>query len=158
MKLFRLLFRPTLILIMLGVLAGCASPDQGWMGSPLKDTAWQLVTIESKTGDAGREYVANKANIVMNLKASGDAEFTLGCETGASNWEAGWERIDLKGDIRFDELQINATSSPCEPNLVVQRFLRDVEFLEGYVLIQNHLYLNTAAYQSTYGWRKIQVQ
>ena len=126
------------------------------MGAPLKDTSWQLVTIESKTGDAGREYVANKANIVMNLRASGDADFTLGCETGSTDWEASWERIEVQGDIHFEDMQINATSSPCEPNLIVQRFLRDVEFLEGYVLIQNHLYLNTRAYQTTYGWREVE--
>lgn len=140
------------------ILVACASPNQGWMGSPLKDTSWQLVTIESQTGDSGREYVGNKANVVINLKASGDADLLLGCETATTQWESGWERIELKGEIRFDEVEMNATSSPCEPNLVAQRFLRDVEFLEGYVLIQNHLYLNTAANQTIYGLRKIEAK
>ena len=128
------------------------------MGSPLKDTSWQLVTIESQTGDAGREYVANQANVVMNLRASGDANFVLGCERGQTDWEAGWERVETMGEIRFEEMEIDATASPCEPNLVVQRFLRDVEFFEGYVLIENHLYLNTQADQTTYGWRKVEPQ
>jgi hypothetical protein len=139
-------------------MAGCASPDQGWMGSPLKDTSWQLMTIESKTGDAGRDYVANKADVRMTLLASGDAKFTLGCEQGSTDWRAGWERIETQGEIHFDEMLIDAPSSPCEPNLVVQRFLRDVQFMDGYVLIQNHLYLNTQANETTYGWRKIQAQ
>lgn len=149
------LSRVVLISMALG-LAGCAAPGQGWMGAPLKDTSWQLVTIQANNSDAGRDYVANKANVVMNLKASGDAEFVLGCETGSTDWEADWERVDIQGEIRFDEMQMNATSTPCEPNLVVQRFLRDFEFFEGYVLIQNHLYLNTEANATTYGWRKIE--
>lgn len=140
------------------VLAGCASSDQGWMNAPLKDTAWQLVTIESKTGNAGRQYVANKANVVMSLRASGDADFTLGCKQGTTSWQANWERVQTMGSIHFEEMQTAATSLPCEPDLVVQRFLSDVPFFEGYVLVQNHLYLNTRAYAATYGWRKIEAQ
>lgn len=143
------------LLVTLG-LGACAAPDRGWMGSPLKDTSWQLVTIEANNNDFGREYVANKANVVMNLKANGDAEFVLGCETGATDWMASWERVDVQGSIQFDQMQINATPTPCEPNLVVQRFLRDFDFMRSYVLIQNHLYLNTEANETTYGWRKIE--
>lgn len=158
MNFSRILSTSTLALALGVALSGCGSPDQGWMGAPLKDTSWQLVTIESKTGDQGREYVANKANVEMHLKASGDAEFVLGCETGSAEWEAQWERVEVKGEILFEDLEINATASPCEPNLVVKRFIGDVEFLDGYVQIQNHLYLNTRAYQTTYGWRKIESQ
>lgn len=146
------------IALTLLALAGCASTDRGWLGSPLKDTSWQLVTVESKTGDAGREYVANSADLLMHLRASGAADFKLGCETGTTIWRADYERIESMGEITFEAMEIAATATPCEPNLVVQRFLRDVEFLEGYVLIQNHLYLNTRAHQTTYGWRKVEPQ
>lgn len=135
---------------------GLRHSPQGWLDEPLKDTTWQLMTIEANTGNAGREYVANKAKVVMTLRASGDAEFTLGCEKGSSDWRAGWERIKEQGQIFFDEMQIAAAPTPCEPDLVVQRFLRDFEFLQSYVLIQNHLYLNTQANETTYGWRKVQ--
>jgi len=139
-------------------LTGCASTDRGWLDAPLKDTAWQLVTIESSTNNAGRDYVANKAEVVMTLDANGDADLTLGCEQGSMSWEASWELIETQGEIRFEGLEITAPDSPCEPNPVVQRVLKDIEFFQGYVLIQNHLYLNTRANAATYGWRKIEPQ
>jgi hypothetical protein len=139
-------------------VSSCASPGQGWVGAPLKDTSWKLVTIESKTNDSGRDYVANKADIVMNLRASGAADFKLDCEQGQTDWEASWERLETMGEIRFYPMQITASSSVCEPNIVLQRFLRDFDYMSSYVLVQNHLYINTQANEVTYGWRKIESQ
>jgi hypothetical protein len=145
----------SLMLCVSTVLAvtGCAAPGQGWMGSPLKDTAWQLVTIESSTGDAGRQYVAGKVNISMQLLANGDAKFDLGCEQGTTDWYATPGNIESKGEIEFYALELAASS--CEPDLVVNRMVSDVPFLEGYVMIQNHLYLTTRANQKIYGWRQM---
>lgn len=154
MKLFRIF---TISLLALFV-AGCATSTRGWVGAPLKDTSWQLVTIESKSSDEGQRYVANDAKVIMNLRASGDADFILDCETGSSDWTATPARVETQGDIEFDAMEIMATSSPCEANAVVQKLLGDLEFLEGYVLIGNHLYLNTQANAAIYGWRKAQTQ
>jgi hypothetical protein len=134
-------------------LAGCAAPGQSWMGAPLKDTAWQLVTIESSSGDAGRQYVAGEVDISMQLLANGDAKFDLGCDKGGTDWYARPGRIDTKGEIEFYPLELAASS--CEPDLTVNRLISDVPFLEGYVLIQNHLYLNTQANAKIYGWRQM---
>jgi len=152
------LFRFFIISLFALLVAGCANSTRGWVGSPLKDTSWQLVTIESKSSDEGRRYVANDAKVIMNLRASGDADFVLDCETGSSDWIATPVRVETQGDIEFDAMEIMATSSPCEANAVVQKLLGDLEFLEGYVLIENHLYLNTQASAAIYGWRKTEMQ
>jgi len=149
MKPIGLLFIASCVL----ALTGCATLGQGWMGSPLKDTAWKLVTVESRANDAGRQYVANEADITMTLNASGDADFVFGCEQGSTDWRATPSDIESKGEIRFYPVELDASS--CEPDLFVQRVIGDVEFMQGYVLIQNHLYLNTAAYAKTYGWRQM---
>jgi len=138
------------------VLVGCADPGRGWMGSPLKDTSWQLVTVESRAKDGGRQYVASQVDIEMTLRASGDAAFTLGCEQGTTDWRATPDRVDTQGEIRFYAIEVAASS--CEPDLIVSQFLDDVTFLKGYVLIQNHLYLDTEANEKTYGWRKLSSQ
>jgi len=137
-------------------LAGCAEPGQGWMGSPLKDTAWKLVTVESSANDAGRQYVANQVDITMTLRASGDAFFVVGCEQGTTDWRATPGAIESKGEIYFQSLELAASS--CEPDTAVQAFISDVEFMQGYVMIQNHLYLNTRANAKTYGWRQMPLQ
>lgn len=149
MKSIRLIFVASCVL----ALAGCATPGQGWMGSPLKDTAWKLVTVQSRTNDDGRQYVANKVDITMTLNANGDADFVFGCEQGSTDWRATPGAIESKGEIRFYPVELDASS--CEPDLFVQRVISDVEFMQGYVLIQNHLYLNTAANEKTYGWRQM---
>lgn len=152
MKLFRFFAISLLALF----VAGCASSTRGWMGAPLKDTSWQLVTIESKSSNAGRQYVANDAKVVMNLRASGAADFTLDCETGSSDWIATPVRVETQGDIAFDAMAVMAAPSPCEVTAVVQNLLGDLEFFEGYVLVENHLYLNTRAHATIYGWRKVE--
>ncbi len=134
-------------------LAGCASQNSGWLDSPLKDTQWQLVTVEATQGDVGREFVGNSVDIQMDLQASGRAQFVLGCDQGSTRWNAEYERVISQGDIRFYGMQVAASS--CEPDVTVQRFLRDFDFMQGYVLIQNHLYLNTQANEMIYGWRRI---
>lgn len=152
MKLQRIV--PVLALTLL--LAACAAPGQGWMGAPLKDTDWKLVTIQSNVNETGREYVANETEITMSLRANGDAQFTIGCEKGSTDWVATAGEIDSKGEIRFYPLEIAATDGICDPGLIEQRFLRDFDFMRGYVLIQNHLYINTMANEVVYGWRKIE--
>jgi len=136
-------------------LVGCAEPGQGWMGSPLKDTSWKLVTIES-SDDAARQFVASKVDITMTLRASGDAFFLLGCEQDTTDWRAKPAMLDTQGEIRFDAIELQASS--CEPDLIVKRFVEDVPFLEGYVMIQNHLYLNTPSNEKIYGWRQMPLQ
>lgn len=152
MKSARLMF----LAVGLLTLAGCGAPGQGWMGAPLKDTAWQLVTVESKSGDQGREYVASKVDISMQLLANGDAKFDFGCDQGATDWFAKPGAVDTKGEIEFYAIELAASS--CAPDLMVNRLISDAPFLEGYVLIQNHLYLNTQANQKIYGWRQIPLQ
>ena len=125
------------------------------MDSPLKDTTWQLVTVQSNTSDRGREYVGSMAEIVMTLKASNDASFKIGCQQGESTWRSSKPSLtNAKGEIEFDDMEIAASS--CPPNLLVNRFLRDFDFFQDYVLIQNHLYISTQANEATYGWRKVQ--
>lgn len=150
MKLMRLMGLTACVLS----LVGCAAKDQGWMDSPLKDTSWQLVTIQSNNSDRGREYVASMAEIVMTLKASNEASFKIGCQAGVSDWRIYPSMVNTKGEINFEEMEIAASS--CPPNLLVNRFLRDFEFFQDYVLIQNHLYISTQANEATYGWRKVQ--
>ena len=136
-------------------LVGCAEPGQGWMGSPLKDTSWKLVTIES-SDDAARQFVASKVDITMTLRASGDAFFLLGCEQDTTDWRAKPAMLDTQGEIRLGAIELQTSS--CEPDLIVTRFVEDVPFLEGYVMIQNHLYLNTPSNEKIYGWRQMPLQ
>jgi len=154
MKLSRTVCVLALTVSMGAILTGCAAPGQGWMGSPLKDTSWQLVTIRSNADDSARQYVASKVDVTMTLRASGDAYFELGCEQGTTRWRATPEAVDTQGEIRFYPVELAASS--CEPDLIVNQFLGDVAFLEGYVMIQNHLYLNTQAREKIYGWRALE--
>lgn len=124
------------------------------MDSPLKDTSWRLVTIQSNNGDSGRQFVSNEADIIMTLRASNDADFKIGCQQGNSVWRVYPGALPVKGEITFDDMEIAASS--CAPNLVVNRFLRDFNFFQDYVLIDNHLYISTQANEATYGWRKVQ--
>ena len=149
MKLLRLL----IILLFPFVLAACAADGQGWMDSPLKDTRWKLVTIEATGNNLGREYVGNSIDITMNLKASGDADFKIGCQQATSDWRVQPKMVLTEGEIEFDTLEIAASS--CEPNTIANRFIRDFPFFQGYVLIQNHLYLTIQRGEATYGWRRI---
>lgn len=152
MKLLRIFSISVLALF----LAACAAPGQGWMGAPLKDTSWRLMTVQSNVNESGREYVANESDITMNLRANGDAQFTVGCQKGSTDWVATPGEIDSKGEIRFYPLEIAASDAVCAPGLIEQRFLRDFDFMRGYVLIQNHLYISTMANEVVYGWRKIE--
>jgi hypothetical protein len=133
--------------------AGCANDTGRWLDGPLKDTSWQLMTIQANQGDQGREFVGNSVDIRMTLNATGMADFILGCDQGTTRWNAEFERVPGQGDIRFYGMQIAASS--CEPDLIVQRFLRDFDFMQSYVLAQNHLWINTQANEVTYGWRLI---
>ena len=139
--------------LFVSLLAGCATEGSGWLDAPLKDTSWKLITIEANTGSAGREVVANATDIVMNLRANGNVDFTLGCEQGSTRWESQPGDTLDQGQIRFYGMQIAAAS--CEPDRVVQRFLQDFPVMRSYVLIQNHLYINTMANETTYGWRRV---
>jgi hypothetical protein len=147
------LIRLCLLVFLGALLGGCASSSQGWVNSPLKDTKWQLLTIEAPRGDKGREFVGNTVDITMELQASGSAVFKLGCEKGQGSWDASSSMINTKGEFFFRNMELAASS--CPPDLLVQRFLGDFDFFSGYVLIQNHLYLNTQSNEAIYGWRKI---
>jgi hypothetical protein len=140
-------------LLFVSLLAACATEQSGWIDAPLKDTSWKLVTIEDNRGSEGRRVVSNTTDIQMNLRANGDVDFTLGCQQGTTRWESSPGDTLDQGAIRFYGMQIAATS--CEPDQVVQRFLQDFKVMRSYVLIQNHLYINTMANETTYGWRQI---
>lgn len=149
-KLLRLLG----LFLVVSLLNACASSQQGWADSPLKDTTWRLVTVESRMNDLGRQYVGSMADIQMTLLASGEAKLKIGCQNGQSEWRATPTMLLTKGDIEFEMLEIDASS--CEPNILVNRFKRTFRSFQGYLIVENHLYLVTQAGEAIWGWRRVE--
>jgi heat shock protein HslJ len=138
------------VLLVAGIVAGCAAPPAPPAAASLAGTSWQLHAIQSMDDAQGTTRIADPRRFTLLLSADGRATLRLDCNRGTGTWEAAPAGNDA-GTLRFGP--IATTRAQCTPPHLDERVVRDLAFVRGYRLHDGALFMSLLADGASYEWR-----
>ncbi|MEE4238383.1 MAG: META domain-containing protein [Anderseniella sp.] len=140
---FRVLLSSALLLLATGSLAA----------SPLANTDWQLVAIQSMDDAQGTTKIADPSRFTVHFGADGRASFRLDCNRGTGTYKVEPAADGSSGSLAFGP--VAATHALCPPPHVDERVARDLAYVRSYLLKDGKLYLSLMADGGIYEWASV---
>lgn len=119
------------------------------LASPLANTDWQLVAIQSMDDAQGTTKIADPSILTVHFGANGRANFRLDCNRGMGDWKAEPAGAE-SGKLTFGP--IAATRALCPPPHVDERVARDMTHVRSYLLKDGKLFMSLMADGGIYEW------
>ncbi|MCG2590893.1 META domain-containing protein [Rhodohalobacter sulfatireducens] len=116
----------------------------------LYGTSWKLVEIESMSDEVGTLNIENSSSYIMDLWPDGNVTMQLNCKFVNGNWQAKTAADGKSGTFEFSPLA--ATLPSCPPPAYDERFLSQAEFVRGFIIKDDQLYLSLMADGGIYRW------
>lgn len=160
------------ILLLVAGLAGCNTPskkpisspnseatvtDQGAKetgaavsNSPLADTEWSLLEIQSMDDAIGTTRPDDSSKYTMRLNGHGTVTMHLNCNLANGTWST--EPSADRSSGRFGFGPLAGTRALCPPPSLDERVVADAKFVQSYLLKNGRLYLSLMADGGIYAW------
>lgn len=136
------------------LLSACAAspPDTaGAQKSALAASAWNLVSFTSSSDTVGVIRPQASDQFQLEFGADGKAAFRFDCNRGSGSWQA-VETPDGSGALRFGA--VATTRAMCPPQAMNARLPGDIEFVRGYRIAGDRLFLSLMADGGVYEWSR----
>jgi heat shock protein HslJ len=118
--------------------------------SPLADTEWRLVEIQSMDDAVGTTRPDDPSKYTMKLNRDGTVNMVLNCNRAFGNWIIKPGRETSSGNFEFGPLA--STRVLCPPPSLDERITADSGFVRSYLLKDGRLYLSLMADAGIYVW------
>ena len=118
--------------------------------SPLANTAWRLVEIQSMDDSIGTVRLDDPSLYTMRLNGDGSVAMRLDCNRANGTWSA--EAGPEASSGRFEFGPLAGTRARCPPPNLDERVTRDAQYVRSYLLKDGRLYLSLMADGGIYAW------
>ena len=118
--------------------------------SPLADTEWRLVEIQSMDDAVGIARPDDPSKYTMKLNSDGTVNMVLNCNRAFGNWTIKPSSESSSGNFEFGPLA--STRALCPPPSLDERITADSEFVRNYLMKDGRLYLTLMADGGIYVW------
>jgi heat shock protein HslJ len=125
-------------------LATCGSAAAD--ATPLTDTGWQLVSIDSVDGTMS---IADPSTFTVTFGADGHAAFLLDCNRGSGSWQATTVTPD-SGALSFGPIAV--TLMMCPPPSLDTRVAAALSGVGGWRIGDGQLFMTPASGTTTLRW------
>lgn len=126
-------------------MLGCG-PAAAAEPTPLADTAWQLVSIDTPSGPTP---VEDSSAFTVSFGADGHAAFRLDCNRGSGGWQAASDTPD-SGTLSFGPIAVTLMMCP-EPSLDT-RVAAALGAVGGWRITDDRLVMRPASGDTTLHW------
>jgi heat shock protein HslJ len=118
--------------------------------NPLADTEWRLVEIQAMDDGIGVVRPDEPSLYTMRLNADGTVHMRLNCNRANGSWTAESSADPANGRFSFGLLA--ATKALCPPPSLDEKIAADANYVHGYLMKENRLYLSLFADGGIYAW------
>jgi heat shock protein HslJ len=122
--------------------------------NPLSNTSWQLVEFQSMDDSIGTVRPEDPAHYTMKLDDGGTVEMRLNCNSARGRWSVDPSGEGGSGRFEFGPLAI--TQAICPPPSMDERIAADTQYIRGYLVKNDKLYLSLMADAGIYVWEREQ--
>jgi len=136
------------------LLAACASSPSDTANAQktgLAGSAWNLVSFTSSSDAVGVVKPQTSEQFQLEFGADGKAAFRFDCNRGSGSWQADGTATG-SGSLRFGA--VATTRAMCPQQAMTARLPGDIEFVRGYRIIGDRLFLSLMADGGTYEWSR----
>lgn len=130
-----------------GMLMGQLSANE------LKGTQWQLVEFQSMDDATGVRHPKDPSLYTMRLKSDGSVAMRLNCNRARGNWSATPSSDGTSGSFEFGILA--STRAFCPPPSMDQEIMAQAQYIRGYLIKEDRLYLSLMADGGIYVWEPL---
>lgn len=128
----------TVTLIMAGALGACSmNTESAKKQSPLLDTTWTLVEIQSMDDSVGTATPSEGKAFTVRLTADGRATIQADCNRGGGSYTQDGSSLEFG--------PMATTKMYCGSESLDGRFLKELGFVRSYVLNDGKLFMATMA-------------
>ncbi len=125
-----------------------ASPE-----TPLAGSAWRLLHFQSMDDSVGTIEPQASQVYTLRLNADGTVNMELNCNRATGSWSVEPSADGRSGGFHFGPLA--ATRALCPPPSLDERIVADAQYVAGYLLRNDNLYLSLMADAGIYAWEPL---
>ncbi len=118
--------------------------------SPLADTEWRLVKIQSMDDTTDTVSPKDRALYVMRLNSDGTVNMRLNCNRANGTWSSEASSNNASGRFEFGPLA--TTRALCPLPTLDEQIVADAKYVRSYLLKNDKLYLSLFADGGIYTW------
>ena len=136
------------------LLSACVSspPDTASaQKTALAGSAWNLVSFTSSSDEVGVITPQALEQFQMVFGMDGKAAFQFNCNRGTGSYET-VDMPDGSGSLRFGP--VATTRAMCPQQAMSARLPGDIEFVRGYMMVGDKLFLSLMADGGVYEWSR----
>lgn len=137
----------TAVLLLCSLLAF----TEAWAQSQLANTQWQFVEFQSMEG--GSSSPADPTVYTMRLDGDGTVTMTINCNRATGTWSSEPSSDPMNGRFNFGPLAV--TSMACPPPSMDELISVQAQYVRGYLLKGDRLYLSLMADGGIFVWESI---
>lgn len=136
------------------LISACASGPADTAGAQkavLAGSAWNLVSFTSSSDEVGVIKPQALEQFQVAFSADGKANFQFDCNRGNGSFET-VDTLDGSGSLRFGA--VATTRAMCPQQAMSARLPGDIEFVRGYRIVGDRLFLSLMADGGIYEWAR----
>ncbi|RNF27858.1 hypothetical protein NM04_26190 [Massilia aurea] len=136
------------------LLSACMSSPADTAGGQkavLAGSAWNLVSFTSSSDEVGVIKPQAVEQFQVAFGTDGKAAFQFDCNRGTGSFEA-VDTAEGSGSLRFGA--VATTRAMCPQQAMSARLPGDIEFVRGYRIVGDRLFLSLMADGGTYEWAR----
>jgi len=137
-------------ILLTGTIAS-SSPSSN-SNEPLSNTSWHFVEFQSMDDSIGTKRPSDPSLYTMNLNDDGTVKMRLNCNSARGQWSFEPGKDELSGRFEFSSLAV--TRAMCPPPSMDERITVDAQYIRGYLLKDEKLYLSLMADAGIYVWER----
>jgi heat shock protein HslJ len=134
------------------VASSMANPD---FNNPLENTSWQFVEFQSMDDSIGTKRPRDPSLYTMSLDEDGTAYMRLNCNSARGQWSFEPGKDGVSGRFAFGPLAV--TRAMCPPTSMDKSIAADTQYIRGYLLDNDRLYLSLMADAGIYVWEREEI-
>jgi len=120
--------------------------------NPLANTSWQLVEFQSMDDSIGTKRPGDPTLYTMNLDEDGTVNMRLNCNSARGQWSFEPGQDGVSGRFAFGPLAV--TRAMCPPPSMDASIAADTQYIRGFFLDNDRLYLSLMADAGIYVWQR----
>ena len=137
-------------MLLTGTIAS-SSPNSNF-NEPLTKTSWHFVEFQSMDDSIGIKRPRDPSLYTMNLNDDGTVKMRLNCNSARGQWSFEPGKDGVSGRFEFSSLAV--TRAMCPPPSMDESIAADTEYIRGYLLDNDRLYLSLMADAGIYVWER----
>ena len=122
--------------------------------NPLANTHWRLLEFQSMDDIIGTKRPTDPSLYTMTLDEDGTVKMRLNCNSAHGKWSCEPDQDGVSGRFTFGPLAV--TRAICPPPSMDAGIAADTQYIRGFFLDKDRLYLSLMADAGIYVWERMQ--